>query len=679
MPQTRAVNWTEMLSFADLTLASAILVLTFSLLVYLLIYNWRNRVARAFCALLACVVIVYACDVVLPRVETLHAATLWLRFQWLGIGFVPAAYLHFSDALLCTTNALSNRRRRLVRLSYVLGAVLFGLVFFTDWIVRDGVFSPPTTYLAPGPFFRGFALYFVLMVLYGAYNIQRARERCLTPASRRRMTYLAVSFLAPALGVFPYLILVGAPVPPSPSLVLSLSLVGNMGVGAMLVVMAYSVAYYGALTPDRIVKHSLIHYLLRGPVVGSAAIVVMLVIPKVEAILGLPRDTVLVFAAMVVVVLGQLLVNLSKPFIDRIIYWQDAEEVGLIQELDRRLFTSSDLHQFLENVLIAICELLRVPSGFVAIVREQELYLEATCGAVDQAQDILAEQDWVAVLRALSQPPSNGTNYREQLQCVSQAGYWVWPLWSGGHDMLRGLLAVQARTEEPLLTEQEGQAIAMLLRRAETALEDRQLQQSVFVALQRMMPELERIQAWRGAIPYAGSSPPTEGDAPVVNMEELQRWVKDALTHYWGGPKLTHSPLLQLRIVNHALEEEEGNPVRALRSVLGKAIERLRPAGQRHMTTSEWLLYNILDLKFIQGKRVREVAQRLAMSESDLYRKQRVAIAEVARILAEMEAREGGLAYGSLQMLDKGSSLVYNETKNETLTNVGDGEIGSQG
>ena len=77
-----------------------------------------------------------------------------------------------------------------------------------------------------------------------------------------------------------------------------------------------------------------------------------------------------------------------------------------------------------------------------------------------------------------------------------------------------------------------------------------------------------------------------------------------------------------------------------MRSILGQAIERLRPPGQRQMTTSEWLLYNILDLKFVQGKRVRDVAYQLAMSESDLYRKQRVAVAEVARILAEMEAQE---------------------------------------
>ena len=61
--------------------------------------------------------------------------------------------------------------------------------------------------------------------------------------------------------------------------------------------------------------------------------------------------------------------------------------------------------------------------------------------------------------------------------------------------------------------------------------------------------------------------------------------------------------------------------------------------NERHLTAAEWLIYNILDLKFVQGMRVRDVAQRLAMSEADLYRKQRLAIEEVARTLKEMEVQ----------------------------------------
>src|SRR5690606_36238185 len=84
-------------------------------------------------------------------------------------------------------------------------------------------------------------------------------------------------------------------------------------------------------------------------------------------------------------------------------------------------------------------------------------------------------------------------------------------------------------------------------------------------------------------------------------------------------------------------EGNESSSVRALRTVLARAIENLKPEGQRSLTTTEWVLYNILEMRFLQGRKVRDVALRLAMSESDLYRKQRIAIEEVARQIADME------------------------------------------
>jgi len=126
----------------------------------------------------------------------------------------------------------------------------------------------------------------------------------------------------------------------------------------------------------------------------------------------------------------------------------------------------------------------------------------------------------------------------------------------------------------------------------------------------------------------------------LTDENDFPQMVRDALTHYWGGPKLTRSPLLTLRVVQDSLDENDSNAVRALRSVLTEAIEKQRPEGERQMTTAEWLMYNILELKFIQGLRVRDVAQRLAMSEADLYRKQKLAIEEVARTLKEMESQQ---------------------------------------
>lgn len=123
-------------------------------------------------------------------------------------------------------------------------------------------------------------------------------------------------------------------------------------------------------------------------------------------------------------------------------------------------------------------------------------------------------------------------------------------------------------------------------------------------------------------------------------------WVKDALTHYWGGPKLTNNPLINFKIVETVSETAEGNRTNALRKVLSDAIEKMKPSGERKFT-SEWLLYNILELKFLQGKKVREVARKLAVSEADLYRKQKIAIENVAINIADMEAAANGTEAGS--------------------------------
>jgi hypothetical protein len=146
----------------------------------------------------------------------------------------------------------------------------------------------------------------------------------------------------------------------------------------------------------------------------------------------------------------------------------------------------------------------------------------------------------------------------------------------------------------------------------------------------------------RAATRYSDSGSLTQALTKPIDLNEqnkLSSWVKEALTHYWGGPKLTQSPLLGLRIVQRAMDEHEGNPTNALRAILRQAIEHVRPEGERRFT-GEWVLYNILELKFLEGRKVREVALRLAVSEADLYRKQRVAIEAVANAIVDMEQKE---------------------------------------
>ncbi len=624
-----------LLELINVILTSGIVILSSGLLLYLLIYNRHNPVVRTFTSLVACVLITYFVDVALFGVKDLDASTPWLRFQWVGIAFTPVAYLAFSNALLVTTGARSKFRAVAVRVSYLLSTLLLMGVAFSDMVVRGGELVHRAPHLLPGPLFPLFIVYFFAAVGWGTANALWARRRCLTSTSRRRMTYLLATFAAPAAGVFPYLLLSGWPTAHGTLLWLMLVL-GNVGVGLMLVLLAYSVAFFGTLTPDRAVKHRLIRFLLRGPLLATLVVVVIVAASQAEGWLGLPSRRLMLFGAVGVILLLQLGIELSKPLIDRALYRQDQPEIEWIQELSNRLLTTNDLRQFLENVLTALCDLLRVETAFVAVIDGDAPHLEVTCGDLTPGTaKALPAEAW--------QEPDPGAPAKERTaerhgRLFVWNGYWLAPLHIQGQETVIGMVGVAARAPQPNLTPEEEAGMEVLLRQAAAALEDRQLQQGLFRALEHIIPEIEDIQRRRGILHYVGEKALSQSD--LTEEAEFRQWVRDALDHYWGGPKLTTSPLCSLHVVERATHQHDGNVMKGLRSVLKQAIERLRPAGQRQMTTPEWLLYNILELKFLQGHKVREIAQRLAMSESDLYRKQRIAIQAVAQTLAEMEREE---------------------------------------
>jgi hypothetical protein len=633
-------NWlASVLSLGNLVLASANVIIGFSLLVYILTHNFRSPVARAFSALLAFITAVYVGDILVANVISVSATLLWLRLQWLGIAFVPAACLHFSDGLLQTTGSVSARRRVAVTASYAVSLVSFVLASATNWIVQDGVAAGPIAHLVPGPWFGVFTAYFFATVGFSVWDVFRARQRCLTSTSRRRMTYLVVAISAPAFGVFPYLLVPTAAHQLSSNLVFGLSLIGNAAVAFMTVASAYTVTYQGVFVPDRVIKHNLIHYLLRGPLLGSGVLFLMLVIPKVEAILGLPRDTVLIFAVILGIVLLEVAINLTKPYIDRLIYRQDRAEVAWIEQLDTRLLTSTDLQQLLENVLIALCDLLRSHGGFVVAMEEGALEVRVFCGPREAAEQFLRECNWHDLLSAFGQNSSERGELRNE-DFVCHDSYWLLALRSKDRSSTLGILGVQATNGQPALTRDELATVATFVGQAELALEDMHLQQDVFAALRQIVPEIEELQRLRSAGIYAAPGHLERLESNPVYAPDFPQVVRDALRHYWGGPRLEESPLMRTRLVRRALPANDGVGARAVRSVLNEAIERLKPPGERSMTSSEWTVYNILEQKFVQGRAIREIADRMAMSESDFYRKQRAAIEQLARTLVAMELEQ---------------------------------------
>jgi len=629
------ISFESIVAFSNLLLASANVIIGFSLFVYILTHNWKSPVARAFCAMVAFVTLVYVVEITLNGVATADAAYLWLRVQWAGIIFVPAAYLQFSDAVLISTGHASRLRRLSVFAAYLASAVAVAMAASSD-LLFSGVEQVQSRYtLVPGSLFWLSAAYYTLTCIAGWINITRARNACLTSTSRRRMAYLMIAILAPTVGVLPYLLLPLVIGGVAPLLVMLITLAGNVAIAVMTIVIAYTVAYQGVLLPDRVVKHHLLHFLMRGTAVAIAVVVIMLSIPHVPDILGLPRDTIMVIAVAGAVVALQVIISLAKPALDRVIYRKDRQEISWLQSLDQRLLTTTDLQQLLENTLVALCELLRAPAGFVVTVQDEDLRIRVFSGSRAAAEAFLAQTSLPKLVQDLATSRRDGSLANEDF--IVSDGHLLLPLKRRSDQSVMGILGFRAVSLPGDYTQEQIDAAHGLVRRAEMALEDMRLQQQVFALVQTLDDELDQIQGWRSS-PFSVSEEALAVlETSPVHSPDFSQMVKDALTQLWGGPKLTQSELRRLHAVQQAMPENDNVPVKAMRAVLQEAIERLKPEGPRSMTSAEWLLYNILDLRFVQGYKIRDVVRRLAVSESDYYRKQRVAIDQVAETLVQME------------------------------------------
>jgi len=609
-------------------LTAGIAITAFSLLLYALSFNLRDRVTRSFAIIMLCVVIVFVAESIGNVASSSEMLGVALRLQWVGIIFLPAAYLHLSDAVLATTGRPSRGRRRLaVRLNYLV-AVAFLITLPTLLLVGPlNANAEPAPHLERTRLTLFFTLYYIFVIAWSWVNFYRAYQRTVASSSRRRMSYLMAGALAPALGSYPYL-LFGSGFAAQHTLFFWATLtISNLLVSVLLIVMAYAVAFFGVPWPDRVVKRRLFKWLMRGPVTASTVLAVTTIIRRTGLSFGLPYNPFVPVAMVFTVLIMEHLVTLVAPVWERwLFYGKDRSDIEMLQSLEERLLTRSDLHQFLEAILTAVADRLQVQKAFLAGLSPGGLDLFITTGGEPNLDpDQLPE----LILREFSQ---NGL--KEEL--FAWGDYWLLPLYDKTQltNKLVGLVGVLRKTDQ-ILDSEQSEALAILAQRASMALLDRQRQQQVFSTLEEMTPQMDMIQRLRAAARYDGSEVLATNTLDL-NGPGLTQWVKDALTHYWGGPKLTENPLMDLSIVQNEIKENQDNPTNALRTILRQAIEHTRPVGERRFT-AEWILYNILEMKFMEGRKVREIALRLAMSEADLYRKQRIAVEAVANVIAEME------------------------------------------
>ena len=635
-----SIDFPAYFALANDVLQAIIVIFGTAVILYNTSRLWHAEVIRAFCALIGFVVIVYLTELSVSRTIVSTSAESWLRVGWVGIAMVPAAQFHLSSTLLSVTGSLPNRRKFLVPAGYLLG-VLFAILGVTsNLIVGEISRLDQSSRLTAGPCFWLFVLYFWVVTFSSIYNVWRSRRRCLTSTTRRRMTNTLIAFLAAPLGVFPYLLLTGNPQQDVPLFAWPVLILGNLVVSVMFSILTSQLTYFGDLSPDRVVRVRLYKFMARVPFTASILLLVYVLVGRTSRFLGLPTKVSLGFALVATVMIVEWAIHAFKRPLERFFHLDDDPDIRRIQNLSERLLTRKEMHQFLESILAASCEAIRTPTAFVAAITSDGPKLEAVVGPLANPDSELqdAELMELADARAKNSHAENGLVTADDF--ILWQDFWIRPLTRNRDNLLLGIMGIRARADEPDLSTEENDMLSHLVGQASKALEDRILQQEVFAAVDGLLLEVTSLQARQKAAAYGGlpalSSAISQEDG-LAQDPSFTRSVRDALSHYWGGPKLTQSPLMRLNIVQEAMQEHNNNPSNALRAILTRAIEQQKPEGQRSMTTAEWILYNILELKFVQGKRVRDVARRLAMSESDLYRKQRVAIENVAHTIANME------------------------------------------
>jgi len=610
-------------------LTAGIAITAFSLFLYALTFNLKDRVARSFAMILLCVVVVFTAESLGGIATDKNIIEFWFKLQWLGIVLLPPSYLHFSDALVATTGRPSRWKRRwAVRLTYFFSLILLFLIPFDILVGPINVDQLSTPHLQRTLLTELFTIYYWIIMLLSWINFFRAYIRTVTPVSRRRMGYLVIGALAPAIGSFPFLLYGSGLADRLQGMFWIVATISNLIFYVLIIMMAYAVAFFGVAWSDRMVKTRLLKWILRGPVTASITLALTTLLRRTGAVFGYDFEIFIPIVMVGTIIIFQYLITLLSPFGEKwLFYGNDQQDIEILQTLENKLLTRNDLLEFLEMILAALMDRLQAKGSFVVSINEDGLELVLSNGRVQLNDHKITEE--------LSKIVLENSEFPEVYQWENSTLFPLVTELNGNQDEeeLIGLLGITG-VEIHELDDEQTSALNIMIDRATSALSDRRMQIKIFESMEKLSTRVNTIQQLRAKGRFDRERVFSE-EVPIQNGD-LSVWVKDALTHFWGGPKLTDNPLMDLQIVQETADNSEGNRANALRTILRNAIDQVKPEGERRFT-AEWILYNILEMKFLEGRKVREIAIKLSMSEADLYRKQRVAIETVANKIIEME------------------------------------------
>lgn len=615
-------------------LAAGVSITAIALLMYASNFNFRDRIVQTFGLILGSVALIYSGETLASVADDPGTIQFFLQVKWTGLLLLPAAYLHFSGELLTLTGKPSRGRRRIVQLvSYTVSFIGAILVWYRVLVGGLAPTKQPMPFLVRNDLSFAFGIYYLIVMAMASYNLLRAFLRGRTATTRRRLLYLLAGAAAPAVSAIIFMFHGNEFFARYPDFFWTISSIGASLTGIFIILMAYVVSFFGVTWTDRLIRNRLFRWLLRGPFVAAVTLGMTTAVRRIGVTLGDPYISYVPMAMVGSIIVLEFLINIFSPRIEAWLFRDgEQEDLKIIKTLDERMLTSTDLTQFLEIIAASVCDRLQVRQCVIGILENGKITGFTVKGEKRGKQPPQLGGEEIELVQA-------NMNSSEGFITANGTGYLPLMVYKNGSpetlkDELVGILAVpfEAGSE---VDEDQMEAISQLAERAALAIKDRLIQRQILNSITSLQKEVDMIQEMRAA---ASFEPALQVSEPSRHPDpEFANWVRDALTHYWGGPKLTANPLKELKIVQKASRDQEGNQINGLRSVLKDAIERTSPQGERKFT-GDWLLYNLLEMKFIQGKKVREIAHKLAISEADLYRKQRVAITAVAIHLKEMEA-----------------------------------------
>lgn len=117
----------------------------------------------------------------------------------------------------------------------------------------------------------------------------------------------------------------------------------------------------------------------------------------------------------------------------------------------------------------------------------------------------------------------------------------------------------------------------------------------------------------------------------MITREEFDRYLSQALANLFDFVQLEHNPLCSyLPEEEHAGMSSRG---RALQRAVLRDIEALKPDSSVAPSALPWRTYNLLRMRYIEGRFVKEIMNYLQLGDRQLRRENQRAIAALASIL----------------------------------------------